>query len=118
MEKIKICEVCGKEVVPKQDKHLNILNRYYHKDCLGKEKVVGGSFTPTYSQNQIAEMTFDEIISYLGERIKALSAKYDVPEEETIELRLVVQKIAERYASVAKAVDKKLLLSRVTKSNT
>ena len=29
MEKLKLCEICGKEVIPGRDKHLNILNRYW-----------------------------------------------------------------------------------------
>ena len=106
MKKIKLCEICGKEVDPKVDKHLNIVNKYYHWDCLGKEKVAGVSIVPTYSKDQVADMTFDEALSYMDERIEALSLKYHLPEGEIINARMILRQISEKYAAAAKSVDK------------
>ncbi len=106
MEKIKICEICGKEVVPKRDKHLNLVNRYYHAECVGKEKNVVKIIAPTYSQDQVAQMTFEETLTYLDERIKVLTSRYNVPEEEAREARMILRQISEKYGSTAKGLDK------------
>ena len=106
MEKLKLCEICGKEVVPGRDKHLNILNRYYHDDCLKKERVIVKEIAPTYSQNQIAKMTFEEKLVYLDERIRNLTSKYNVPEEEAREARIILRQLSEQYGATAKGLEK------------
>ncbi len=106
MEKIKICEICGKEVVPKRDKHLNIVNRYYHNECLGKEKTIVKEALPTYSEDQIAQMTFEEKLDYLDQRIRDLSSKYNVPEGELREARIILRKLSEKYGTSAKNLDR------------
>jgi hypothetical protein len=107
MEKIKLCEICGKEVVKGRDKYLNILNRYYHDDCLDKEKTIIKDTTPTFSQEQVARMTFEEKLVYLDERFKNLVSKYNVPEEEAMEARLILRQLSEQYGAVAKIQEKK-----------
>jgi hypothetical protein len=103
MEKLKLCEICGKEVVRGRDKHLNILNRYYHDECLGKEKLIKKSIAPDFTQDQVAKMTFEERLVYLDERIRDLTSKYNVPEEETEEARMILRLISEEYGAVAKS---------------
>jgi hypothetical protein len=105
MEKLKLCEICGKEVVRGRDKHLNILNRYYHDECLGKEKLVKKSTAPDFTQDQVAKMTFEERLVYLDERIRNLSSKYNVPEEETKEARMILRLISEEYGAAAKSLE-------------
>jgi hypothetical protein len=106
MEKIKLCEICGKEVVKGRDKYLNILNRYYHNDCLGKEKTITKETAPTFSQEQVARMTFEEKLVYLDDRLKNLTSKYNVPEKETIEARMILKQLSEQYGAAAKAQEK------------
>jgi hypothetical protein len=106
MEKLKLCEICGKEVVPGRDKHLNILNRYYHEECLGKEKTVKKGVAPEYTQDQVAKMTFEEKLVYLDERIRNLTSKYSVPEEEAKEARMILRQISEEYGAAAKSLEK------------
>ena len=106
MEKLKLCEICGKEVVPGRDKHLNILNRYYHDGCLDKEKIIVKDNAPDYTQDQVAKMTFEERLVYLDERIRNLTSKYNVPEEETKEARIILRKISEEYGAAAKSLEK------------
>jgi hypothetical protein len=105
MEKLKLCEICGKEVVKGRDKYLNILNRYYHDDCLDKEKVTIKDKTPTFSQDQVARMTFDEKLVYFDERLRNLTSKYNVPEGEITEARLILRQLSEQYGAAAKAQD-------------
>lgn len=106
MKKIKLCEVCGKEVDPKRDKHLNIVNNYYHWECLGKERVAGAATVPNYTKDQIAEMTFDEVLTYLEDRIKDISSQHSIPEEETMELRAILGQVYDKYGAAAKNIDK------------
>lgn len=106
MEKIKLCEICGKEVVPGRDKHLNILNRYYHEECLGKEDVIVKVTAPDYSQERVARMTFEEKLVYLDERIRNLTSKYNVPEEEAKEARMILRQLSEQYGAAAKSQEK------------
>jgi hypothetical protein len=106
MEKLKLCEICGKEVVRGRDKHLNILNRYYHEECLGKEKVVNKGIAPDFTQDQVAKMTFEEKLVYLDERIRNLTSKYNVPEEETKETRMILRQISEEYEAAVKSLEK------------
>ncbi len=106
MEKIKLCEICGKEVVKGRDKYLNILNRYYHDDCLKKEKETVKDLTPTFSQDQVSRMTFDEKLVYLDERLRNLTSKYNVPEEEIKEARLILRQLSEQYGAAAKAQER------------
>jgi hypothetical protein len=106
MERIKICEICGKEVVPKRDKHLNIVNKYYHDACLGKEKTITKTIVPDFSKDQVARMTFEEKLAYLDERIRNLATKYNVPEEETIQTRIILRQLLEQYGAAAKRLEK------------
>jgi hypothetical protein len=105
MEKLKMCEICAKEVVPGRDKHLNILNRYYHEACLGKEKVVKKGIAPDYTQDQVAKMTFEEKLVYLDDRIRNLTSKYNVPEDEAKEARMILRQISEEYGAAAKSLE-------------
>jgi hypothetical protein len=107
MEKLKLCEICGKEVVKGRDKYLNILNRYYHDDCLDKEKVTVKDKMPTFSQDQVARMTFEEKLTYFDERLRNLTSKYNIPEEEITEARLILRQLSEQYGAVIKAEDEK-----------
>ncbi|MDD1744068.1 MAG: hypothetical protein LUO85_05525 [Methanomassiliicoccales archaeon] len=106
MEKIKLCEICGKEVVKGRDKYLNILNKYYHDDCLKKEKVIVKDTMPTFSADQVARMTFEEKLVYLDERIRNLVSKYSVPEEEVLQARQILRQLSEQYGMAAKAQEK------------
>lgn len=105
MEKIKLCEICGKEVVKGRDKYLNILNRYYHDDCLDKEKTIVKEKEPTFSQEQVTRMTFEEKLIYLDERIRSMTSKYNIPENEAMEARMVLRHISEKYGAAAKPLD-------------
>jgi hypothetical protein len=106
MEKLKLCEICGKEVVRGRDKHLNILNKYYHMECLDKEKAMAKDIAPDFSAEQIARMTFDEKLVYLDERIRNLISKYNVPEEETVQARMILRQLSEQYGAAAKSQEK------------
>jgi hypothetical protein len=106
MEKLKLCEICGKEVIPGRDKHLNILNRYYHEECLSKEKVVKKGIVPDFTQDQVAKLTFEEKLVYLDERIRNLTSKYNVPEDEAKVARMILRQISEEYEAAAKSLEK------------
>jgi hypothetical protein len=107
MEKIKLCEICGKEVVKGRDKYLNILNRYYHNDCLGKEKTITKEAAPTFTSEQLARMTFEEKLVYLDQRLKNLTSKYGVPEKDIMEVRVILKQLSEQYGAAAIAQEKK-----------
>ncbi len=106
MEKIKLCEICGKEVVKGRDKYLNMVNKYYHYDCLDKQKTIVKEVAPTYSEEQIAMMTFEEKLAYLDQRIKNLTSKYNIPEMEMLEARIVLRLLSQKYGAAAKGLDK------------
>jgi hypothetical protein len=51
-------------------------------------------------------MTFEEKLAYIDERVRNLVTKYNVPEEEATQTRMILRQLSEQYGAAAKSLEK------------